>query len=78
MTNFFIITYITYSTSVVWPIFAIFENGHIAAGQVYFYKFNSKKSAQFSFPTNHRDLENEYLQICFVYFMEQSEKRKFG
>ena len=26
-------------------LFAIFENGHFAADQVYFYEFNSKKSA---------------------------------
>ena len=53
--------------------FAIFENGHIAIDWLYFYEFNSKKSAnfaacasgpraaKFSFSKNHRDLENEYF-----------------
>ena len=38
-------------------LLAIFENGHIAVDQVYFYEFNSKKSAnfaQFSFSKNQR------------------------
>ena len=38
-------------------LLAIFENGHIADDQVYFYEFNSKKSAnfaQFSFSKNQR------------------------
>ena len=48
--------------------FAIFENGHIAFDWLYFYEFNSKKSAnfaasaraaKFSFSKNHRDLEKE-------------------
>ena len=51
----------------------IFENGHIAMDWIYFYEFNSKKSAnfsacargsraeKFSFSKNHRDLENEYF-----------------
>ena len=42
----------------IYIIFAILENGHIAAEQVYFYKFNSKKTAKFSFSNNHRDIQN--------------------
>ena len=47
---------------------AIFENGHIAIDWLYFYEFNSKKSASFAtcaraakflLYKNHRDLESE-------------------
>ena len=53
-------------------LLAIFENGHIAANQVSFYKFNSQKSTstpcvrvanavQFSFSKNHSDPKNYYF-----------------
>ena len=38
---------------------AIFKIEHIAADQVYFYEFNSKKSAKFSYLKDHRDLKNK-------------------
>ena len=57
---------------------AIFENGHIPIDWLYFYEFNSKKSAnfaarvlgtlaaKFSFSKKHRDFKNKYflLKIC--------------
>ena len=69
-------------------LFAIFENGHYAADQVYFYQSNSKKSAnlaacaaKFSHSKNDRDLK---MNIAFWKFankflliQEQSLKIKF-
>ena len=60
---------------------AILENGH---DWLYFYEFNSKKSAnlaKFSFSKNHRDIENEYffesLHRPTFYIKEQLSKINF-
>ena len=41
--------------------FVIFENGHSAVDWLYFYEFNTKKTAKFSFSKNHRDLKNWFF-----------------
>ena len=74
LANFTDCAVITYSTTHVasrrccWPLgwsdlllFLIFENGHIAADQVYFYESIKKIGkfcmSKFSFSKNHSDLE---------------------
>ena len=52
-----------------WAIFAIFEKGHYATDQVYFYESNSKKSANLNARGKvffyHRDHKNEYFFLKF-------------
>ena len=61
---------------------AIFETGHYAADQVYFYESIYKKSAnlagrQVFTLKNPRDLKNKYfLQIPAFYSKEQSQGKK--
>ena len=76
-----------YSPTLGWrdlPLFAILENGHIAADHVYFYEFNFKKLANFArvlYLKNHRDLKRIVcvfnLQKPSFYIKEHLSKRKF-
>ena len=68
-------------------LFAIFENGHYAADQVYFYDSNEKISANLDSRTrgkvlalrNHRDLNNVYffLKTCrYLLFTSKNNRQK--
>ena len=66
----------TLQYTVEWIIgFAIFENGHIAANQEYFYEFNSKKLAKLTAPEN-RIILGEKFQIPCFHMKKNSTKRK--
>ena len=66
-------------------LFAIFENGHYSAEQIYYYDSNSKKLANLFARARHkvfifhRDHKNEnfvfYFQMPYYYFKEQSPKK---
>ena len=65
--------------------FSIFENSHYAAKQLYFYEFNSQKSAnlaaraaKFSFPKNQRNLKIIFLKtICkYLPFTSKNNRQK--
>ena len=55
--------------------FAIFENGHIAANQEYFYEFNSKKLAKLTAPEN-RIILGEKFQIPCFHMKKKLDKKK--
>ena len=67
-------------------LFAIFENGHYSAEQIYYYDSNSKKLANLFARARHkvfifhRDHKNEnfvfYFQMPYYYFKEQSPKNR--
>ena len=57
--------------------YAIFENGHIAANKVYFYEFNSKKSANCAATLKVNIFCWNFANI-FLLLQRTIHKRKFG